>query len=132
MGAQVDEDDIDSLHPRIDPGLKLLEEGHDVGSRATLSGPGEHRAGVGLEGPKDVASSASTIVDLLRGALSGTRGHIDESLAREGLCRFRTHFVETDDDAARGWAGVKSLYCRLFAAKSGSTRSPNQFSCLRQ
>ena len=85
-----------------------------------------------MEGAQDRAFPAAAGVDLLRGALGGAFAHVDELVAREALRRFRPHLVEADDDASRWSSRVEVFDGPLFAAKSGSTRSPNQVSCLRQ
>ena len=69
VGTQVVEDGVDALHPEIDPGLDLLEEGDDVGSCAALSGPRPGGSGCRLEGAKDIATAAAAVIDLLRAPL---------------------------------------------------------------
>jgi hypothetical protein len=44
----------------------------------------------------------------------------------------RSHLIQTDHTTARRWLGIERFDRPLFSAKAGSTRSPNQVSCLRQ
>ena len=44
----------------------------------------------------------------------------------------RPHFIQADYDVALGRVGVEGFDAPAFSAKSGSTRSPNHVSCIRQ
>src|SRR5258708_11321455 len=131
VGAQVVQNGVDPLYVRSDPALHLFQEGDEVGGGASGGRPRARRAGGRLEGAEDLALSPPAIVDLLRGALGGALGHVDEVVAREALRRFRTHLVETDDATACGSSRVESFDGPLFSAQLGSTRSPNQISSFR-
>lgn len=85
-----------------------------------------------LERAEDIPAAPAAIVELLRGSLGGAFGHVDKFVAREALGRFRTHLIQTHDDAILRWAKVQRFYRPLLAANSGSTRSPNRVSALRQ
>ena len=107
-------------------------EGDEVGGRAAWDRPSDHAPRARLERATDVARTPAAVIDLRRAALGRACLYVDEGLPREGLCRFRTQLVATDDGAGGGGAGVEALDRPRFAATSGSTRSPHQFSCWRQ
>ncbi|HEY7543988.1 MAG TPA: hypothetical protein VID27_03855, partial [Blastocatellia bacterium] len=43
-----------------------------------------------------------------------------------------SHLIQADHPTAFRWGGIEPLDAPLFSANSGSTRSPNQDSCVRQ
>src|SRR5439155_22322587 len=89
----------------------------------------------GTVGSVDVAALPATVVDLQRrplgGALRRRRG-AHEPPTGEALGRLRPQLAEADHDALGRRGGVAGLDRPLLAAKSGSTRAPNQVSACRQ
>jgi hypothetical protein len=140
VGLKVVDDRVDPPDVGRDPRLSLLQEIRPVGRAAAGVRLGQRLTGRRAECPEDVPFAAPPVVDLLAGAFGGTVPafgiglwfRADDLLSREALGRLRTHLVEADDGAALRRAGVEFLDRPLFAAKSGSTRSPNQVSCFLQ
>lgn len=137
VGTQVVQHGVDPVDLSGQPAVYLFEEVPPVGDGASGGGRGEGVTRSGAEGAKDVALLAATIIKLLadptrrsrRRLLGGRRDH--QALARPTLGGFRPHLVEADHGAAVWRADVQRFYRPRFAAKSGSTRSPNHVSCWR-
>ncbi len=81
---------------------------------------------------KDIALGPPSRINLLLGALSRTRVHVDGVLPGIALGRHWPHLIDIQDDTRR-WRGSSERFdTPLFCANAGSRRSPNQVSCLRQ
>src|SRR3712207_2123532 len=130
--AEVVGDRVDPLSARRQPVLDLLQERHPIGGAPAWIGPREGGAGRRAEGAEDVALAAPAVVDLLPGPARWRRLRPGRLAARVALRAEWPHLVEANDYAALGRRGVERLDPPLFAANSGSTRSPNQVSCRRQ
>src|SRR5260221_10280660 len=134
--AQVVEARVHALHRGIEPALDVGKKVGPIDGRAPRIRRGVGRASGGWKSAEDGARRAPAVVNLLaRPAGWAARllagGRQEHPLARPALGRFRTHLVETDDDAAGRGGGVELLDLPLFSANSGSTRSPNHVSCWR-
>ena len=81
---------------------------------------------------EDVALGTAALVDLLLGALGWSRLCLHQGMTCIALGAHRSHLVKTDHTTARRWCGVERFDDPLFSANAGSTRSPNQVSCLCQ
>src|SRR5918997_3887531 len=127
MAAQGVGNGVNALDLLRQPALDLLQEGHPVGGAAARVGPGESSARRGTEGAEDVALAAPAVVDLLPGPARGWRLWPHQVSAQVALGADGAHLVEADNYAARGRCGVERPDPPLFAANSGSTRSPNPF-----
>src|SRR5215470_2680728 len=137
MHIEIVQNGIDRLRLLREPGVDTFQELHPVGNGASRVGLREGLASRWSKGPKDIALAPPPIIDLLpstlgRGRWLGYRGWSHQCLARKALGRFRTHLIQADHDTTRRWARVECFNAPLFLANSGSTRSPNQVSCVRQ
>src|SRR5712692_6226961 len=134
VGAEVVEHRIDAFSIGRQPRLDLRQEVHPVRNCAPTVWGGERRARGRDEGTEDVATTTPAIVDLLSGAGSAVVGRARPhgTTAGETLGGFGSHLVEADDDTLRRWLAVELNDGPLFWANSGSTRSPNQVSWVRQ
>ena len=125
----------DRIHPlgrARDPGLNVLQKVDPMRAAASWIRMREGFARRGTESPEDVALGAATVVDLLSRALSRSRPALHQGTTGVTFSAHRSHFVEADHTTARRRCGVERLNPPLFSAKAGSTRSPNQVSCLCQ
>ncbi len=84
------------------------------------------------QGSIDIAFGSASIIDLLFGSLCWSSVHVDGLLARIAFGRDRTHLIDIQDDAVLGLLLPQPFDGPLFSANSGSSRWPNQVSCLRQ
>jgi hypothetical protein len=133
---QVVDDGVHPLGLGRDPRLGPLQEVGPVGGAAARVGMRQGFPGGRAEGAEDISFAAAAVVDLLLGSTGGaalTVGPVprrgdDGLLAGDALGCLRPHLVKADDDRTRGRLRVEALDRPLFAAKSGSTRSPNQVS----
>src|SRR5262249_25731201 len=132
VGVEVVENGIHALGRGRYLLVDLFQEVDPVGNRAPRVVPGERLPSGRLERAEDVALAAPAIVNLLLGSLSRTLRRVDQALAGERLGRLGAHLVQADHDATCWWLGVEALNRPLLAANSGSTRWPNQVSCVRQ
>jgi hypothetical protein len=132
VGAPVVEDGVDPLHPWVDPGLDQFQAGDEVGGGATLGRPRQRLTRRRFERAEDLALAAAAVVDLLLGARGRARGHVNELCSCQALGRFGAHRIQAHPYAPRWRRRVELLDRPLFGAKSGSTRSPNHVSALRQ
>src|SRR5918998_2031757 len=132
MGAQVIHDRVHPLSRARDPGLNVVKEVDPMGAAPTRIGMREGLSRRGTKRTEDVAFGAPTIIDLLPGALGWSRAGRHQRPARVALGAHWPHLVQAEDYAARRRCGVERFDPPLFSANSGSTRSPNQVSRLRQ
>src|SRR5215831_7522929 len=79
-----------------------------------------------------VALGPTSVIDLLFGTLGRPALHRNRLLAGITLRGDWSHLIHVQDDAVERWGGPQRFYCPLLRANSGSRRSPNQVSCLRQ
>src|SRR5215510_5255516 len=136
--------DIQIIHNRIEafvlrrhPLLHVAEEIHPVGDRASEIISGQRLPGRWTKRAKDVPLAPTAIINFLRSALPWTpesqgrcRGH--QLLPCITLRRHWSHLIETDYRTLFRWLGVERFNGPLFLANSGSTRSPNHVSWVRQ
>src|SRR5215472_9352735 len=137
MHGQIIQDGVDALDALGNPLLDLSEKIEPVLGRSPLIGSGQCLCSSGLKGPEDVALGSASIVDLLLGAPSGfvpfwisLRMH--QLLPQKSFRRLRPHFIQVHDGTPLGRGCVERGDRPLCLAKSGSSRSPNQCSSLRQ
>src|SRR5215213_2170254 len=133
VDVEVVDDGVDPLGSGLDPALDADQEVDPVRGGPALVGRGEGGACGRPEGAEHVARDITpAVVDLLLGPLCSRSGRLDQALPGIALAGLRPHLVEADDYAALRRRGVELLDGPLFAAKSGSTRAPNQVSSWRQ
>src|SRR5690242_17086981 len=85
-----------------------------------------------LQGSIHVAFGTPSVINLLFGSLGVAGLHADRLLTGIALGGDRPHLIDVQDDTV-GWRFPSQAFERpLFCANSGSSRSPNQVSCLRQ
>src|SRR5512141_738988 len=134
MRRQVVQNRVHPVRLGWQPGVYLFQEGGEVDRRTALISRGQGLAGGWAESAEDVTLAASAIVRLLLGALGRVDAirYMDQATAGMTPGRFRPHFVQADRHAVRRRLRVELRDAPLFSANSGSTRSPNQVSCLRQ
>src|SRR5919205_888478 len=136
--------DIQIIHNRIEvfdlcwhPLLDMAEEIDPVADRASEIISGQCLPCRWTKRAKDVPLAPTAIINFLRSALPWPqwgqcrcRGH--QLLPRITLRRHRSHLIETDYRTLCRWVGVERFNAPLFWANSGSTRSPNHVSWVRQ
>src|SRR5579863_4356311 len=135
MHREIVQDGIDPLHLGPDSGVYLLKERVPICQGSTRKRCSERLPGGWTKRSVDVAFLSAAIINflfrpfcwLLTGGAS-----FDHPFPWMALGRFWPHFIETDHNASLGRLGVEGRDGPLFSAKSGSTRSPNQHSSLRQ
>jgi len=134
MRAQVVQDQVDGGVAVAEPAVDRGQEVDEIGGRPAVVGPRECVAGGGPERPEAVAAAAPPVVDRLRraGCGGGGGGRAAQALAAITLGALQPQRIHADDGAAGGQVDVARCYRPLLAAKSGSTRAPNQVSCARQ
>src|SRR5215475_7644726 len=135
MRAQVIHNRIHALDVGRQPGVDAFEKIDPVGRCSAGVRLGEGFTCGRTKCSENVALAPPSVVNLLFGALAAvllTRRGLDQVLTRMALGRLRPHFIQVHDDAVRRRGGVQLLNYPLFLAKSGSTRSPNHVSCVRQ
>src|SRR5262245_20744886 len=120
-----------------EPGVDALQEVDPIDHSASCIGLREGLASRRAKGPKDVPLAPPTIINVLPSAPGrelwlSHRGCTYQLLARKALGRFRAHLIQADHDTTLRWMRVEFFNTPLFLANSGSTRSPNQVSCVRQ
>src|SRR3712207_8413265 len=98
---------------------------------AARVGLGEGRSRGGPERAEDVAFGAPAVIDFLSGPTGRMGLRLERLAARIALGAHRSHFVQADDKAPVWGGRVERLDLPLFSANAGSTRAPNQVSCLR-
>jgi len=79
----------------------------------------------------DLAFGSASIINLLFGSLSGTSVDINDLLAWVAFGSDWSHLINVEDDAVGGSFLSQGFEGPLFCTNSGSSRSPNQVSCLR-
>src|SRR5262245_25078455 len=137
MCAQVINNRIDTIEIRRQPFLDTLKKVYPVECRACAVGLRQRLSGYWSKGAEDIAFITPPVVDLLSGSLRrsprfGLWLNPRQLMSRIALGGDRTHFVHTDHRAVFRRVGVERFNEPLFLANSGSTRSPNQVSCVRQ
>src|SRR5690242_12722596 len=138
VGTQVIQHGVDPPQRGGQPALYPFQEVQPVRNRAPCVGSRQGVTRCRTEGAKHVAALAAAIVDLLAGAARWaacrflTRRPHHDALARPTLGRLWPHLIQTHDNTPLRRLYIERFSRPLFAAKSGSTRSPNQVSCLRQ
>lgn len=131
---QVIEDGIDPRRPGRQPALNLLQEGGPSGDGATGRGSGKRLPRGRDEGIEHSALPSLAVVDLLAGAGGSAVSSVrfQDAPARKALGAVWSRLVEADNGAALGRVGLVCTDRPPTWANSGSTRSPNHVSCLRQ
>src|SRR5215471_17387814 len=136
--------DIEVIHNRIEalvlwrhPLLHVAQEIHPGGDRAAAIIFGQRLTRRRTKRAKDISLTTAALVNLLYGALRRTRGGLFrlrayQVLPRITLRRHRPHLIETDHRTLCRRRGIERVNAPLFWANSGSTRSPNHVSCVRQ
>ena len=132
MHLQIVHDGVDALFVFWDLLVHVAEEVHKVhlaAARVALRPTVPCRL---PQRPIDIALGSPSIIDLLLGALGGTSVDVDRLLTGVALGRDRTHLIDIEDNAVGGRLLPQGLDGPLFCTNSGSSRLPNQVSCLRQ
>lgn len=135
MGVEVVQNRIHPLTIGRQPSFCLLQEIYPVGNRWPAIAGGQGVAGGRNKRAKNLALAAPSVVGFRFGAfcrLRRLRNGANGLPPRITSRRQRPHCVEADYDAAVGRLGVERFDAPFFSAKSGSTRSPNHVSCVRQ
>src|SRR5262249_3458791 len=134
---QIIQDRIDSLDLLFNRRFNLLQKINPIGRRPLAIIFGQGFAGRWLEGSEDIAFGSPPIINLLLGTLTthvafGYNDGLNQSHTGLTFGCHRPHLIQADYDTARRWRAVEPFNRPLFSANSGSTRSPNQVSWLRQ
>src|SRR5688572_3362288 len=134
MDIEVIHDPDDAFDVRRNPALNLAEKVHPVDNGPPAIRLGQRFAILWSERPKDIPLSATPVINLdgYTESLLRIRRWMHDVGAFEGLRALWAHLIATDYDTARRWRRVERDDGPLFSAKSGSTRSVNQISCILQ
>src|SRR5262245_12690004 len=137
MCAQVINNRIDTIEIRRQPRVDPLKKVYPVDCRAGSVGRRQRLSSHWSKRSEDIAFITSPVVDLLPGPLRrsprfGLWQSARQLMSRIALGSDRAHFVHTNHRAVFRRVGVERFNEPLFLANSGSTRSPNQVSCVRQ
>ena len=137
MRTQIINNCIDTIEICRQPLVDALKKVHPVEGRTRAVSLRQRLSSYWSKCADDIAFITSPVVDLLPGSLRrpprfGLWLDARQRLSQIALGRDRTHFVHTDHRAVFRRAGVERFNEPLFLANSGSTRSPNQVSCVRQ
>src|SRR5262249_37457342 len=137
MDIQVINNRIDAFDLGRDPRLDLFEEVNPVLDRTSEVIFGQRLPRRRTKRAEDVALASAAVIDLLPGSLSrarriGLRFRTDQSLSEVAFRRHWPHLIQTNHRAVFRRGSVERFNEPLFLANSGSTRSPNQVSCVCQ
>src|ERR671925_541007 len=137
MDIQIINNGVEPLALCWDPRLDVPQEVYPVMDRATKIVFGQSRPSSWTKRPEDVALTTSSIINLLRGP--GCRSWrcsggfcAYQLLSRITLGSDWPHLIQANYRTMLRGVGVERFNEPLFFANSGSTRSPNQVSCVRQ